>query len=380
MNRHGPRPLRSFTLPRALLGLLLLLLVGILGVGRRATAEEGLPEKPPEEDRRIARAVGYLLGHLHISRHPLDDEISRRCLQGFLKILDPRKIYFLQRDADELSRSSEELDDMVRKGDLSFPYRAFRRFLERVDERGRWAEELVHAEHDYTVDESLELDPEGTSYPKSEAEARERWRKLVKYELLLEITGDATLEEAREKLSKRYERFVRRMHQTDRHELLEMFLTSLASGYDPHTTYMSAYSLDNFEIHLRLELDGIGAMLTMEDGHTTVRSIIPGGAADRDGRLKPKDRIVAVGQGPAGETVDVVGMKLSDVVQMIRGKRGDIVRLKVLPVGGTEAVVYDITRARIELKDRVAEGEVFEHGRRPDGSPYKIGVIDLPSF
>jgi carboxyl-terminal processing protease len=163
-------------------------------------------------------------------------------------------------------------------------------------------------------------------------------------------------------------------------ELLETYLSSLTSSFDPHTSYMSPGTLENFEIGMRLQLDGIGAQLKGEDGYTTIVELTPGGAADKDGRLKSKDRVVGVGQGTEGEIVDVVDMNLNEVVKLIRGKRGTTVRLKVIPVGENVPKVYDITRAKIELKDAEARGEVIEHGKKTDGTPYKVGVINLPSF
>jgi carboxyl-terminal processing protease len=165
-----------------------------------------------------------------------------------------------------------------------------------------------------------------------------------------------------------------------------MYLTSFTSSYDPHTTYMSPSSLENFRILMRLNLEGIGAALQFEDGYTKVSKIIPGGAADKQGKLKPEDRIVGVGEGEDGEIVDVVDMKLNDVVQLIRGRAGSTVRLKVIPAGATESQIYSITRAQIELKDSEARGEVIlqpapgANGGDATASQYKIGVISLPSF
>ncbi len=187
-------------------------------------------------------------------------------------------------------------------------------------------------------------------------------------------------EEARKKLARRYRTFAQNKHQTDNHELLEIFLSSLSTSYDPHTSYMSPNTLENFNISMRLQLEGIGAALMMEDGHTVVSKIIPGGAASKDGRLQPEDQIIGVGQDVEGPLVDVVGMRLNDVVKLIRGKRGTVVRLQVIPKGTGEPSVYEITRAKIELKDSEARAEIIELGNKPDGSTYKIGVIDLPSF
>ena len=170
------------------------------------------------------------------------------------------------------------------------------------------------------------------------------------------------------------------MKQFDNNELLEMFLTSITTSYDPHTSYMSPNTLENFRIALQLNLEGIGAQLQDQDGKTVVAKIVPGGAADKHGKLKKDDQIISVGQGDSTEMVDIVGMKLNDVVKLIRGDAGTVVRLGVIPAGTNESVTYDITRAKIELEDEAAHGEVFEVGTKPDGSPMKVGVVDLPSF
>lgn len=170
------------------------------------------------------------------------------------------------------------------------------------------------------------------------------------------------------------------MKQFDNNELLEMYLSSITTSYDPHTSYMSPSTLENFRIALQLNLEGIGAQLQDQDGKTVVAKVVPGGAADKFGKLKKDDQIISVGEGESGEMVDIVGMKLNDVVKMIRGKAGTLVRLGVIPVGTNESVTYEITRAKIELEDEAAHGEVFEAGTKADGSPMKLGVLDLPSF
>jgi carboxyl-terminal processing protease len=223
-------------------------------------------------------------------------------------------------------------------------------------------------------------DPDHTTYATSEAEADDRWRQRIKYELMARKADDEAIEEARKNISRRYQNFKRRRHQTDGEELLEMYLTAITSSYDPHTTYMSRDTLENFHINMRLNLEGIGAALQVKDGYTQVTKIIPGGAADKAGQLKPEDRIVSVGQGEDGEMLDVLDMKLSDVVKLIRGKAGTVVRLGVIPAAAKEKQIYQITRAKIELKDSEARAEVLEESAGPDGRKWKIGVIDLPSF
>jgi len=337
-------------------------------------------EGPSDDDRHVTRSVVKLLGDEHLSQHALNDEISQRCLDAFLKTLDPMKVYFDQTDVDAFHVRRNDLDDMIRRGDVSFAFDVFRVFLTRVDERVALAQEFLQAEHDFTIEEEMVSDPDAAVYAANGEEARENWRKRIKYDILLQKVDDKSVEDARERLGRRYASFAKRMHQTSNDELLEMYLTALTTSYDPHTSFMSAETLENFEIQMRLQLDGIGASLMNEDGYTVIKEIIPGGAAALDGRLKPEDRVTAVGQGDSGEMVDVADMKLNDVVAMIRGKRGTVVRLQVMVGGAGESQVYNITRASIELKSSEAQAKVFQQGQKSDGSPFRLGVIDLPSF
>ncbi len=336
---------------------------------------------PRTTDRQITKAVTMLVGGQHLSKHKLDDEISQRALEQFAKKLDAMKFYFYQSDMDEFAKSRNDLDDMVGAGDISFAYTVFNVFLKRIDERLVTVDELLKENLDFTIDETLITDPDKLTYAKTPGEAKDRWRKRIKYDLLT-LKNDKTLkgEDPKARLKRRYANFARRMHQTDADELLEMFLTSVTGSYDPHTTFMSPSSLENFRILMTLNLDGIGAQLEDRDGYTVLNKLIPGGAAEKSGQLKAEDRIVSVGQGDTGEMVDVVEMKLNDVVSKIRGKAGTVVRLGVIPAAGGETKIVRIVRAKIELKDSEARGVIFEEGKKQDGSPFKIGVIDLPSF
>ena len=336
--------------------------------------------KAGTNDRYIAVAVRRQLENEHFLRKPIDDEIARRWFSSFLEALDPMKVYFLQSDVDAFMQKRESLDDLVKKGDVTFAYDVLTRFLQRVDQRLPLVERLIQGTQDFTKDETIVIDRDETKWAKNEAEAEDIWRRRIKYDLLVQKMEKTTSEEAKDKLLRRYRSLAKRWHQMTADELLETYLSSLTSSFDPHTSYMSPGTLENFEIGMRLQLDGIGAQLKGEDGYTTIVELTPGGAADKDGRLKSKDRVVGVGQGTEGEIVDVVDMNLNEVVKLIRGKRGTTVRLKVIPVGENVPKVYDITRAKIELKDAEARGEVIEHGKKADGSPFKVGVINLPSF
>jgi carboxyl-terminal processing protease len=336
--------------------------------------------RPGANDRPIAVAVRRHLEREHYLRQPIDDAIARRWFASFLEALDPMKVYFLQGDVDAFAARRDQLDDLVKRGDVSFAYDVFERFLQRVDARLPLIERLIATAHDFTAPETIVIDRDATTWARTEAEAEDIWRRRIKYDLLVQKMEETPEAEAKDKLLRRYRSFAKRMHQMTADELLETYLSSLTSSFDPHTSFMSPGTLENFEIGMKLELDGIGAQLKGEDGYTTIVELTPGGAADRDGRLKAKDRVVGVGQGTEGEMVDVVDMNLNEVVKLIRGKRGTVVRLKVIPVGETAPKVYDITRAKIELKDAEARGEVIEHGTKPDGKPWRIGVINLPSF
>lgn len=359
------------------------LLVAVLIGGGAATwlSTYAAPlQGPGAGERRVTLIVRGMIKEEHLSRHPLDDEISHRTMKMFLEGFDPRKMYFTQADIDEFKTKENDLDDEVNHGDVRFAYLVFNRYLQRLDERIKLVEELVNTPHDFTKQESIVTDADVLTYPQNDAEIEDRWRKLIKLNLLTLKSDDISEAEAKAKILRRYHTLAKRWHQTDSDELLERFLSAVTMAYDPHSTYMSPSSLDNFNIVLGLNLEGIGAALQLSDeGFTVVSKVIPGGAADKDGRLKPDDRIVSVGNN-RGEMLDTIDMKLNDVVQMIRGPAGTTVKIGVQNTEGGETKVYEITRAKIELDDSAARGVILERGQKPDGSPYKIGVIDLPSF
>ena len=377
--------------------------------------------EPTRRDSYIAMTVSALMKREHVSRRPIDEEIAARTMSNMLKTLDPQKIYFYQSDVDEFTKQQENLGNWFRSGDIKISYVIFKTFLARVDERVAMIQKQLEEPVDFTIDEEMVTDRDSLTYPKTPEEARERVRKRVKYELLLiqaneikeakkaekkaeeaanepakegadanapakeeaeakpEKTPEEKHAEALQKLSRRYSSFAKRMHQMDSDDLLEMYVTAMTTSFDPHSSYMSPNTQENFDIAMRLELDGIGASLTSEDGYVVVKRLVPGGAAEKEGSLKVDDKITGVAQGEDGEFEDVVDMKLDDVVKKIRGKRGTIVRLEVLNSDSTKKIVK-IVRSKIELTDSEAKGELFEYGKKLDGTPYKIGVIDLPSF
>ncbi|MFP6588610.1 MAG: carboxy terminal-processing peptidase [Pirellulaceae bacterium] len=336
--------------------------------------------EPSAKDRQITLTVRILMTRQHLTKHKLDDEISQRALVTFLKTLDPMKLYFLQSDIDEFGAKKNDIDDMINDGKLDFAFNVFDRLMERMVESVAAANRMIDEKHDFTIDEYLSTDWDNLAYAADRAALDDRWRKRIKYNLLV-LKGDETEgDEAQQRLHRRYNSLLKQMQQTKSDELLEMFLTAVTTSYDPHTTYMSPTTLENFEIQMRLNLDGIGAQLTLEDGYTNITKIISGGAADLQGDLTVKDRIVSVAQGDDGKMVDVIDMKLNDVVAKIRGKAGTTVRLGIIHDGSAETVEVIIVRAKIQLRDSEAKGKVIEHQLGADGEKYKVGIINLPSF
>ncbi len=376
----GPAPWTVAILSAALGFVLVLAASPQSGDAQEAVAKQTVARGPSAKDRQLAQIIAQLMPSQHVSSQPLDDTISHRALELFLGALDPLKIYFLQSDVEQFRRFDTTLDDAVKGGDITPAYTIFNRFTQRVEERVAVALELLEQDFDFTKNESIIVDPDQAQYARNTDEARDRWRRQIKYALLILQDDDKTGEEAKEQLRRRYNRYAKRWKETDSDDLLEMFLTSVTSGYDPHSTYMSPGTLEDFRIQMRLNLDGIGAALREKDGNTVVSSVIPGGAAAKDGRLKPDDVIISVGQGDSGESVDIVEMPLKDVVDLIRGKAGTTVRLGVKPGGVSAVEEYRIVRARVELEESAARGEVIEHQVPGVNQPLKIGYINLPSF
>ena len=289
-------------------------------------------------------------------------------------------MYYLKSDIDGFARYRDQLDDLLKVGNINFAHEAFKTYLQRLDERLAVAHMLIDAPHDFSIDESMIIDGDQLTWSVDTKELNERWRKRVKYELLSLQLDKVASDEARKRLHKRYETLKRNAHDMDENEILEMFLSSVAHCFDPHSSYMSPSTVEDFQIQMRLSLQGIGAALRSEDGVTTVASIVPGGAADKDGRLKVGDKIVGVGQED-GDFQDVIEMKLNRVVRLIRGERGTKVRLKILKDAGQTSMI-ELVRQTVELKSSEVKGEIIPTGDRlgSAGPKWRIGVINIPSF
>ncbi len=364
---------------------------------------------PSLRQRQVGKIVADLMQRRHLSRRALDTEISNRAFDLYLKMLDPTKSYFMQSDVDEFKAGKESISSNVQRGNFDFGINIYKRFLKRVDERTVLAMEFAKAEHDFTIKEEMVTDPDIAVYAKTEDDAKDIWRKRIKYNLLV-FRGDEELDKEdgedekkkkkkelspSEKLVKRYASFGRRMHQTDTEDIIEMYVTAVTNSFDPHTSFMSKRSFENFVIQLSLELEGIGATLSGNDeGYTVIRSVVPGGACDTQGGISVDDVITEVGQGDENggridaelaakngtDFIDINSMKLDSVVGMIRGKAGTVVRLNVQSDDGGDIRTVEIVREKIKLEDSAAQGKVFEQGTKEDGTAQKIGVVELPSF
>ena len=339
-------------------------------------------------DADTAKMVAKIIPKYHLNRRSIDNAASSDLLDRFIKDLDPQKLYFLKSDIDEFEKHRSTLDDEIKNGDVKFAYEVFEVYKKRLRRQMAVANDWVEREHDFTIEEYIETDEDKLMWSTTQEELDDRWRRRVKHDLLLFKLSDEDNEEdgeentetltPKERLHKRYRNSQLAADQYNDVEQLERYLTALATVFDPHSSYMSPQTWEDFEIQMRLSLDGIGAALQADDGYTVVASIVPGGAASEDGRLKVKDKIIGVGQ-ESGEIVDIYEMKLSEVVRMIRGKRGTIVRLQVKTAKDNKIKTYELTRQKIELKDSEVKGRIIETSERV-GRAGRIGVIDIPSF
>ena len=320
----------------------------------------------------------------HYRTVEVDDNFSSAIFDSLIDTLDNSHIYFLRSDIDELSKYRYTLDDSLKSGSVEPGFEVYNTYYKRVLERLIYAINGIEndiPEMNFSIDEYIQLDREDAPYAESVAELDEIWRLRIKNSVLsLRLTGDDN-EEIKDKLSKRYRNQLSQVLKTNERDIFQTFLSTVAKTVDPHTAYFSPRDSENFNMGLSLSLQGIGAQLTTEDEYTKIVELIKGGPAERGEELKQGDRIIGIGQGVDGEIQDVVGMRLDDVVAQIRGEKGTVVRLSVIPadaVSETSAQTISITRDTVKLEDQSAKKEIIELSY--NDRDYKIGVIDLPTF
>lgn len=339
-----------------------------------------------EQAGRIAKTVGDLLDRGHYKGARLDDTVAETHLKNYLDALDYNHMVFLQTDVDEFNvKYGKKLDDLTKSADAEAAYVIFERYLKRLDASVTRVGSLLKDKHDFAKDEKFIAQRNKLPWPKDEAEAKELWRQRVKFELLSGKLTDEKPEKTAEKITRRYARLQKNMKQFDSSEVLQIYLSALGHAFDPHSDYMAPADAKNFDIHnVKLKLNGIGALLGQDpedDDYTKIKSLTPGGPAELGKQLKAGDKIIAVAQGSA-EPVDCVGMRLNEVVDMIRGQKGTEVRLTIIPVGAvseSDRKEIRIIRDEIKLKEQYAYARVIDHVTA-DGKKQRLGVIELPQF
>jgi len=346
------------------------------------TATIAAPPARAASRETIAMSVGRLLEEGHYTRQKLNEEVSRKFLQTYLEMLDFSHLFFTQKDVDELiAKYGSSMAGDVLLGNLKPAYEVYALYTKRVDDRVAKIKELLKQPIDFKGNATVELSRQKSLWPKDEAEADQLWRGRITNELLQEHLSEHPIEPPAQLVARRYDRLARNIHEEDKDEQMKLYLDALAQAYDPHSEYLSKADMKNFSINMGLSLVGIGAMLRSEDGYAKIESLVPGGPAQVDGRLKVGDRITAVGQGQA-DYVDVREMRLDKVVEMIRGKKGTHVRLLVIPSDATDPSHrknVELVRDEIKLKDQEARADIIIR-KDENGDPIKLGWLTLPSF
>ncbi len=321
----------------------------------------------------------YYLRYLHYSPKDLDDAYSEKIFDGYLKVLDPNKVYFTKADIKEFGQYRKKIDDFLIRRDAEVAFDIFKVFRDRLEERTTLIRDLIKSDFDFTVDEELNIDRDSYEW-KNEKAIADEWRKRIKNDTLQQLMAKTPIEEVRENLLRRYNRQRDVIFQLKGEEVFEWFMNSYTTEHGPHTTYMSHVTAENFDISMSLSLQGIGAALNTDEDYTVVNRIIKGGPAEKSGAIKAEDKIVAVGQDNE-DMINVIGWRLNDVVQMIRGDKGTKVKLDVLSgdaAPGTPPERLELVRDVIQLEDQAAKLSYVEV---PDGQrTSKYGVISIPSF
>ena len=336
---------------------------------------------PTDAQRATARKIGRILEEAHYSHAPIDHRMSDIVFQRYLEFLDPQRSYLLAADVNDFSAYRYQFDEMIRTGNIDPAYLMFARFQQRNRERMQYALSLLTSEPDWSADESYEFERTHAPWPADQAQIDDLWRRRIKNDALSLLLTGKQWPEAADILRKRYERVLKRIDQVTNEDVFENLMNAYARAFDPHSSYFSPRSSEEYRIQMSLNYDGIGASLQVVDDYVTIMNVIEGGPAAVAGTLKTNDRITGVGQGHEGSVTDVIGWRLDDVVQLIRGKAGTSVRLQILAGGaapGSPEKTLEFVRNKITLEAQAAHKDLKSVAR--NGRTYKIGVITVPGF
>lgn len=358
----------------------------VMLLGLPAVSHADLVDVPADlltMNEELREDVFQTLQHLRLAHYTpaeLNDDYSARTLDAYLELLDPNKIYFTQADIDALDKYRFRIDDLLKRRDAEVGFDIFKVFRQRLDERTNKLSKLINQDFDFTVDESINIDRDSYTWAADQATLDETWRKRIKNDTLQQLMADTPSEKIRDNLTRRYQRQRDVIFQLKADEVFEWFMNAYAREHGPHTQYMSDLTAENFRISMSLSLEGIGAALQSEDDYTLINRILPGGPAERSGKIGEQDKIIAVGQDQE-EMVNVIGWRLMDVVKMIRGDKGTKVKLDIEPNGavpGSPPERLELVRDVIQLEDQAAKLSSIE---LPNGDQTSLySVISIPSF
>ena len=359
--------------------------IGLLPMSSSSFAANSWDKLQPDRDEVIASLnVVELLKRHHYSKPPLDDARSAIIYDSYLKLLDPSRSYFMASDIAEFDKWKNQFDDFLKSGDLNAGFTIYKRYLDRVKSRLDFA--LAELDKgvdkiDFTTKETLLIDRKDAPWLKSTAELDDLWRKRVKDEVLRQKIAGKDPKQIQETLTKRYKNQLARLDQTRAEDIFQAYINTFAMSYDPHTNYLSPDNAENFDINMSLSLEGIGAVLQSDNDQVKIVRLVPAGPADKTKQVAPADKIIGVAQGNK-EMVDVVGWRLDEVVKLIRGPKGTVVRLEVIPANNAPndqtSKIVPITREAVKLEDQAVKKSVLN--LKQDGKDYKLGIIEIPAF
>ncbi|MBS0383177.1 MAG: carboxy terminal-processing peptidase [Proteobacteria bacterium] len=337
--------------------------------------------KPSAAQGQAAILAARLLTRFQYEALPLDDAMSAKIFDAYFKALDGSKLFFTQQDLNQFAPDRDKLDDAIWNGDMSIPFAIFNLYEKRAGERTAYALELLKQGFNLDTNATYNFDREKATWAADTAALNKLWTERVENDWIrLKLAGKDDAE-IRRTLSRRYETYLDRVHQLDSEDVFQTFMNSYAMAIDPHTNYFGPRASQNFDITMKLSLEGIGAVLQEHDEYTVIREVVPGGPAAKSGKLEVGDKIVGVGQGECGAIVDTIGWRIDDVVAKIRGNSGTVVRIEVLPAdGGPDAkpMIVTLVRKKVTIAEQAAKKKVIDV--KEGGRTVKIGVIDLPSF
>ncbi|MCO4810547.1 MAG: carboxy terminal-processing peptidase [Gammaproteobacteria bacterium] len=336
---------------------------------------------PEPRHEKIGEIVTQFVQQQHYNHVAVDDELSSRVLDLFIESLDSNRMYLLKGDIEYFETYRYDLDDLVKSKPLDPVFDMYQVYQTRVRERLTFALQQLETEPDFTLEETYQFDRSEETWVESSAELDEIWRQRVKNDALNLALEDEPWEKIKDVLGKRYRGYIKRLNQLNNDDVFERFMNTFAHTLDPHSSYLSPRNSEEYRIQMSLSYFGIGASLQTDEDFVKIAGIIPGGPADIDGSLEPEDRITGVAQGADGEVVDVIGWRLDDVVDLIRGPAKSVVRLEIIPANalpGSPKKFIDLTRGQVKLEEQAAKSEIIKIQR--DGREWAIGVIDVPSF